>query len=378
MAIMQGQSNERRILMGKIALFFAIWSLFLTGCTPITTITPPKSSGDILVVPTDIDQITADSTWCPTFQLVWNDMKNEVVKQDVIFEPEQSKMAENLNQETFKADMLSDDYYYKKWGLKSLALKEEIERGIKQKFNEKSDILDDFDWSEKGLNDPNNPNLDIYFFYSMLKREFSFEKEFEKLKNGTFGKETKTQNVKYFGIQKEKDARILSQVDVLFYNEADDEYAVSLKTKSGDEVILYKSPKGNTFSEIYQNLTEKSEKYEGNRRFQKVDELKVPYINIDRKENYPELTNKPFFTATGNQAMISQAVQTIQFELNEKGGKIKSEAAIEMKVNSIAPAMDRPVPRYFYFDDTFALFLKEENKDTPYFGAVIGDIAKFQ
>lgn len=26
------------------------------------------------------DTITTDSSWCGTFQLVWNDMKNDVVK----------------------------------------------------------------------------------------------------------------------------------------------------------------------------------------------------------------------------------------------------------------------------------------------------------
>lgn len=34
----------------------------------------------ITVVPTMRDTITADSSWCGTFQLVWNDMKNDVVK----------------------------------------------------------------------------------------------------------------------------------------------------------------------------------------------------------------------------------------------------------------------------------------------------------
>ena len=43
---------------------------------------------DITVVPTMQDNITADSAWCATFQLVWNEMKDEVVRQDVVFEPQ--------------------------------------------------------------------------------------------------------------------------------------------------------------------------------------------------------------------------------------------------------------------------------------------------
>jgi hypothetical protein len=39
----------------------------------------PKTEG-ITVVPTMRDDITADSSWCGTFQLVWNDMKNDIDK----------------------------------------------------------------------------------------------------------------------------------------------------------------------------------------------------------------------------------------------------------------------------------------------------------
>ena len=34
--------------------------------------------------------------------------------------------------------------------------------------------------------------------------------------------------------------------------------------------------------------------------------------------------------------------------------------------------------REFFLDDTFALFLIESGKDTPYFAALIDDITKFQ
>lgn len=66
----------------------------------------------ITVVPTMNDTITTDSSWCGTFQLVWNDMKNEVVKKDIVFNP-QLEMVENLNKEDFNESMLSEDYYFK-------------------------------------------------------------------------------------------------------------------------------------------------------------------------------------------------------------------------------------------------------------------------
>ena len=57
------------------------------------------------------------------------------------------------------------------------SLKEQIENGIKEKFNETSDILDDFVFD----GDPNK-----YFLYAMLKKEFEFENEFDELDDGKF------------------------------------------------------------------------------------------------------------------------------------------------------------------------------------------------
>ena len=105
-----------------------------------------KYSENIKTVATLEDEITTNSVWCGTFQLVWNDMVNNVLKQDVVFTP-QEKIVENLNKQTFKEDQLSEKDYYKVYDLFTLDLKEKIEKGIKKKFNEKSDILDSINWS---------------------------------------------------------------------------------------------------------------------------------------------------------------------------------------------------------------------------------------
>lgn len=105
-----------------------------------------KYSENIETVATLEDEITSNSVWCGTFQLVWNDMVNNVVKQDVVFTP-QKQIVENLNKQTFKEDQISEKDYYKTYDLLTLDLKAEIEKAIKEKFNEKSDILDDIDWS---------------------------------------------------------------------------------------------------------------------------------------------------------------------------------------------------------------------------------------
>ena len=46
------------------------------------------------------DEISENSVWCGTFNLIWNDLKNNLAKQDIIFTP-QIKLVENLNKGTF-------------------------------------------------------------------------------------------------------------------------------------------------------------------------------------------------------------------------------------------------------------------------------------
>lgn len=365
------------ILIIAIVVILAIVGGILINKKGNKAINLEKTSG-ITVVSTMNDKITVDSSWCGTFQLVWNDMKNEVVKKDIVFNP-QLDMVKNLNKEDFNESMLSEDYYFKIYGLKSLALKEQIEKGIKEKFNQTSDILNDFDWSDEGLDDPNNPDTKIYFFYTMLYRKFEFLKEFDKLDNDKFGNEYK--NVEYFGIDKNTKDSVGNQIDVLYYNSKDD-FAILINTKTNDEVIFCKSPKGSNFNQIYENMNSEASKYTGSKSFESVDEFKAPKLTFNEKREYTELANKKFETADPvyDTAEIQKAIQTIKFSLDEKGGEIKSEAAIDMKLDatSIASEPKEDEPRYFYVDDTFAIFLREKGKSKPYFAGRVDDITKFQ
>ena len=111
--------------------------------------------------------------------------------------------------------------------------------------------------------------------------------------------------------------------------------------------------------------------------FEEIDEFKAPMLTYNEEREYTELQNKPFPTAMGT-GTILKTIQTIKFELNEKGGKIKSEAAMDMQ-NTAAIIIDKkPQPRYFYVDDTFAIFLREKGKAMPYFAGRVEDITKYQ
>lgn len=320
-----------------------------------------KETKGVEVVPTLSDKVSADTSWCPTFQLIWNDFKNDIVKEDIKFD-EKSDILDNLNKEDFTTKDISDNYYYKIYGRKNLELKSKIENAIKEKFNQTSDILDQFDWSNDAL-DSGEDVIDRYFLYSMLYREFEFNKKFD-----TFNDKFKEiENVKYFGIIKDND-EIRDQIKVYYYNDEND-FAIKLITKNNDEVIVIKNPKGETFEEIYNNIKGKE-----TTDFNSDDNFMMPKIDFNVLREYNELENRKIETIDGIYT-IEKAIQSIKFSLDEKGGKVKSEAGMDVKFETTAS--DKKI-RNFYVDDTFALLLKESNKEKPYFALRVDDISKFQ
>ena len=320
-----------------------------------------KETEGINTIATLEDEVTQNTIWCGTFQLIWNDLKNDLAKQDILFNP-QIEMVENLNKGTFSTRDLSERYYYKKLGKPTVNLKQEIENAIKDKFNETSNILEDFDW--------NNNENDSYFLYAMLKKEFQFEHKFEELENGKFAE---AEDVKFFGINaNNNNEELRDQVEVLYYNSKDD-FAIKLDTRQDDEVILCKNPQGNTFNEIYTNILNQERNYHGEDDLQSGELLKIPNIKLAEKHEFTELENKPFTFSTGEQYYIEKALQTIEFTLDKTGGRVESEAGMMANKTSIIVE-----PREFSVDNTFAIFLIEEDRQNPYFAAKIDDITKFQ
>ena len=325
---------------------------------------PVKDGGDnkkMKIVTSLEDTISDNTAWCGTFNLIWNDFKNDLAKQDIKF-AENSNIVDNLNKGTFTVADLSEDSYYKVYGAPTFELKAQIEKAIKEKFDETSDILDDFAWGSRSEKD--------YFLYSMLKKKFEYPKEFDKLENGIFAE---YDNVKYFGLTGKTKAEVREQIDVLYYNSEDD-FALKIKTKVNDEIIVAVGNKENNFLDIYNGIIDTREKYEDSKKLRSNDTFKMPYITFDLKEEITEVENKPFYFSNGDEYIIDKALQTIKFELDEKGGKIKSEAGMSLKATSAMPRE----PRRFNVDQEFTIFLKETGKELPYFAAKISDISLVQ
>ena len=239
---------KKRILIGVIAIVIIVSVVCVSvSFLNLQNIKDNVNNANISIVTSLEDKIGDNAAWCGTFNLIWNDLKNDLAKQDIKF-AENSDAVDNLNKGTFTTNELSESSYYKTYGTPTLELKAEIEKAIKEKFNETSDILDSFNWEGHTEKD--------YFLYSMLKKEFEYAKEFDKLDNGTF---EKYNNVRYFGINGRTKDQVREQVEVLYYNSEDD-FALKIQTKSDDEIIVSVGNKEDSFLDIYNNIMSEREK----------------------------------------------------------------------------------------------------------------------
>lgn len=336
--------------------------MFIISCVVLVSVSQGTFAMDKIknVTTFSSKDLSENRVWVGTFQLVWNDFVNEIIKKPVKFINGDQSVVKILNKQEFTSDMLSEDSYYKTYGVTSLALKKEIEDALVEKFGEKSEILDQIDWEAD-----NN----AYFLYAMLKKDFDFVNKFNQLSAGSFG----PYNARYFGIDDSSKEPIYDNVSVLFYNSSSD-FAVMLKTKSNDEVYLYRTNENKPFNVLYKAMNKNAAKYKGNKNFIEGDKIKIPYVSFKNEANYDDLCNR-IIKNTDN-LYFAKALQTVDFKLNETGVKLKSEAALDVKFMSFLPTQPK-VGRNFSFDNVFVIFLKEKNKQMPYFAARIKDLILF-
>ncbi len=317
---------------------------------------PTFANNTIEVLPTMNTQSTAaNRLWVGTFQIVWNEVVDNIVGKPIKFVGFNSPMAKELNKKAFKKSNISEKSYYTKYGVVSPQLKEEIEKGIKDKFNETSDILDQFNFAKQP---------DRLFVYAMLKKDFKFLKPFDKLSPSGFGKNT--EEVEYFGIDENSSKKLYKNVDIMFYNSTND-FAVKLYTKDNDIVMLYRTDDEKTFDKYYADINKKSNKIFKPKKFNKDDKLRVPDFNLYQETSFKELEGHRI---KGSNFQIDKTIETIDFKMNNEGVKLKSEAAIMMKC--LALPMDEG--RNFYFNDKFVLFLVEKGQKTPYYAMRVSDV----
>ena len=224
-----------------------------------TTLTPTYTG--------ELGDTNTNNIWVGSFQLAWNEFLDTRLKgKELKFENYESNLANELNKRGFTKEMISEESYYIKVAETEPKLKDEIEAELKNKFNYKSTILDSLDFTKID-------GSKCYTLYSMLYKNFEFIKPFDKLSGIKF--KDSEEWYKSFGIENSSSEELNSNVEVLYYtkisdtNLMSDDFAVKLKTKGEDEVIICRTDSSDSFENIYKEINTKANNYTGNREFRR-------------------------------------------------------------------------------------------------------------
>lgn len=275
-----------------------------------------------------IDENTINNLWVGTLDLAWKELKERTGLNSIDLEEGNLPVVDALNNSKFsKKDLDSNDYNIK------------VERTGNGGY-----IIDTT--LQKELN-----FLEVFDNFS-LDYDFKFGDSSEPLK--------------FFGVNNATSEEVNKNVEILFYNRESDtssfsnDFAVKLKTKEGDEIILYRTNDNKSFEEYYKDLQSKTETYTGSREFGEDDELRVPYVKTVGRIAYNELFCK---TIKGTNGMyFEDIIQNVNFNLNEKGCNLGSDVTLVTECLGIG--MDT---KYCYFQDKFVIFMKEKDVNNPYF-----------
>lgn len=329
---------------------------------------PLEESG--LLVASDQSPASGNAAWCAPMQICWDNLAEDLNEGEPLAEEGKPAIVAELNHGHFEADMLSDDHYVTYSGPQTKAAKAEIEALIDERFGQTSDILDMLDWADDEAEA-------LILFYAMLYRKFTFAQPFDVLDPAPFGTDAGgnlTEDVAYFGADSSSEPGLLEQVTPVFW-ESGDRFASQVYCEEGDILILARGLQGSTFDELWNDYMDA---VASSSDYLSVASFACPKLTIDVLTSYRDLEGLTFEVAAVDEIVIEKALQTLRFTLDEKGGEIKSEAAISVRATGFF--MDEPQPRDFRFDDSFVLFLVDGTSTGeyyPYAGLLVNDIAEF-
>ncbi len=265
-----------------------------------------------------LDEHTVNNLWIGTLDLAWKDLEEKVGGRIEL--EENIDIANELNNSSFSKEMLDENDYTIN-----------VTRTVTNGYNIETKL---------------NKNLNFLYSFDNFNNDYNY----------TFGKDG-NDYIKYFGINNASKEELNQNVEVLFYN-GNNDFAVLLNTKEGDKIILYRTDENKSFNEYYEDIKNKKDNYNGSTTFEENDELLVPYVNVNGTVAYNELVDKIIKNTNG--MYISNVIQDVNFNLNESGCNMQSHATMTTEYLSVGS-------RYFWFRDTFIIFMKEGNSNMPYF-----------
>jgi hypothetical protein len=281
--------------------------------------------------------------WCGTFQLAWNAACNRGGG-DLHFDQD-SPLVAALNQHDFTTNSIGPASYVAVAGTIQENIFGTIQNALSNRFNNS--------FKPRGI-----PDMELtsrpqdLVVYACLYKHLEFPVAFERLDEALdFG----GVKIKAFGIGSYKDTHEQMYPQVLIYDyRNENDFVIGLKTKSeGDRIILAKIEPGETLAATVARVRKRTA---GNKAETAVsnDIFILPRVSFDLTREYAELQNH----------QILSAVQTIRFEMNEKGVELESESHISFGCGS---KHSPEIKHRMVFNKPFLILLERDGAPMPYF-----------
>ena len=314
-------------------------------------------SQEQLILSSNNEKNEAENIWCATFKMAWEEL-TDYFGRKIAFDNKESILLNQLNENNFGLNSISEEDYYIKVEKSNFDINLKINEELKNKFNTTSEILNKMNFtSSNGI-----------VIYSYLNKKYTFKYPFKRISTLEFlDKDGNIFEVEGFMLGSDSKDKIIKNINNTYIKDYNNFY-VELKTKENEEIILIMTENiEDEFENIWSEYQNNKKNYEN--KFVKGDVLEVPCININYTINYDELCGETI--KNGNGEYIEYALQNIRFSLNETGGFLENETLIKTDAMSSSSSKNK----FFSFNKPFILFIKEQEKDFPYFALKVYDEA---
>ncbi len=337
-------------LLGFVGATCVNWSPEDGGADP-AGVDPGKGTRLSPVVSAGINK-GENLVWCATFQMAW-DRAGGTLGRPLTFKP-QPPVADELNRRTFDLKWVEEDAVFVSSGVAKAGAEEEITAGVRRLGCKDSELLKDL-----------APRLmpGELVFFAMLKKDLAFPKPFARLGSRRFA----GKDVPCFGFAPEHTGaeELRRQVRVHHYG-AENDFVIELLARDRHEqLLLAKLPELPATLTAARDATLKNLSADAPEAAWN-DLLVVPNMALAVKTRFKELEG---LKETKSGLILTQAMQLVDFQMDEKGVKLKSEAAVSFGC-SAQPHIE---PRRIILKPPFVILMKRRDAPEPYFAAWVAN-----
>ncbi len=189
--------------------------------------------------------------------------------------------------------------------------------------------------------------------------------------------------VRFFGTRRKASSAYGGVVRVLAYQKGS--HALQIASDGDDSAVLYLSEKPQSFSEASKTLRDwRAETLKGEwgsvqePALHENDDVRIPVLKLEDTTDFVPQLQGLRHCQSGPPWLIYKAEQRTNFQLTEKGAKVR--VVVETGVEPFAELPPKPmmIPRFFHYDRPFFVFLWRDGAEWSYFGAWIGNDAAMQ